>query len=33
MCSEGNETALEDGVLTVRLKANFEAVAVHLGQD
>ena len=33
MCSEGNETALEDGVLTVRLKANFEAVAVHLGQN
>ena len=33
MCSGGNETAVEDGVLTVRLKAPFEAVAVHLGQS
>lgn len=31
MCSEGNAAELEDGMLTVELKAPFEAVAVHLG--
>ena len=31
MCSEGNRVALENGRLTVELKAPFEAVAVHLG--
>jgi alpha-galactosidase len=30
MCSEGNAVSLADGVLTVELKAEFEAVAVHL---
>ena len=31
MCSEGNNVTLENGKLTVELKAPFEAVAVHLG--
>lgn len=31
MCSEGNRVVLEDGTLRVQLKAEFEAVAVHLG--
>ena len=31
MCSEGNRAELKDGLLTVELKAPFEAVAVHLG--
>ena len=31
MCSEENRVTLENGVLTVELKAPFEAVAVHLG--
>ena len=30
MCSEGNAVSIADGVLTVELKAEFEAVAVHL---
>ena len=30
MNSEGNSVALENGTLTVELKANFEAVAVHV---
>ena len=30
MSSEGNRTVLENGMLTVELKANFEAVAVHI---
>ena len=30
MCSEGNRAVLEDGKLTVELKAPFEAIAVHL---
>ena len=30
MCSEGNRVTLENGQLTVELKAPFEAVAVHL---
>ena len=30
MCSEGNRVSLENGSLTVELKAPFEAVAVHL---
>ena len=30
MCSEGNTAALENGRLTVELKAPFEAVAVWL---
>jgi alpha-galactosidase len=30
MCSEGNEVSLEGNELTVSLKAEFEAVAVHL---
>ena len=29
MCSEGNHVSLEDGLLTVELKAYFEAVAVY----
>ena len=32
MCSEGNAVTLEDGRLSVELKAPFEAVAVHLGE-
>ena len=32
MCSEGNAVRLEDGQLVVPLKADFEAVAVHLGE-
>ena len=32
MCSEGNAVILEDGRLSVELKAPFEAVAVHLGE-
>lgn len=31
MCSEGNRAELKDGMLTVELKAPFEAVAVHTG--
>ena len=31
MCSEGNRVTLEGSVLTVELKAPFEAVAVRLG--
>ena len=31
MCSEGNEVSLGDGMLSVELKAPFEAIAVHLG--
>lgn len=31
MCSEGNRVVVEDGTLRVQLKAEFEAVAVHLG--
>ena len=30
MCSEDNEVSLENGMLTVALKAEFEAVAVYL---
>ena len=30
MCSEGNDVTLADGMLSVALKAPFEAVAVHL---
>lgn len=30
MCSENNAVTLENGVLTIELKAPFEAVAVHL---
>ena len=30
LCTEGNEVTLENGKLTVDLRANFEAVAVHL---
>ena len=30
LCTEGNEVTLENGKLTVELRANFEAVAVHL---
>ena len=30
MCSEDNNVSLENGQLTVALKAPFEAVAVHL---
>ena len=30
MCSEGNRISLADGKLTVQLKAEFEALAVHL---
>ena len=32
MCTEGNAVILEDGRLSVELKAPFEAVAVHLGE-
>ena len=31
MCSEGNGVSLGDGMLSVELKAPFEAIAVHLG--
>ena len=31
MCSEGNRVTLEGGTLRVQLKAEFEAIAVHLG--
>ena len=31
ICSEENRVALENGRLTVELKAPFEAIAVHLG--
>ncbi|MCR4763085.1 MAG: alpha-galactosidase [Lachnospiraceae bacterium] len=31
MCSEDNRVSLEDGSITVELKAPFEAVAVHAG--
>ena len=31
LCSEDNEVSLEDGMLSVELKAPFEAIAVHLG--
>ena len=30
MCSENNAISLENGCLTIELKANFEAIAVHL---
>lgn len=33
MCSEENEITLENGELTIRIKANFEAVAVHLAEQ
>ena len=31
MSSENNRITLENGVLTVELKADFEAIAVHVG--
>lgn len=33
MCSDNNAVILENGLLTIELKAPFEAVAVHLGNE